>query len=68
MNQRALKAMRSAFNRDDEAVLVAAAKRMCREAMLCPSSVNFAALKTAHALLGEALGHERTDPHNNAAA
>lgn len=62
-------AMREAFNRDDEDSLVRAAKALCKNAILYPSSVNFAAINTAYALLEEAKKHEpRTAASRQSAA
>lgn len=61
--------LREMFNRDDEDTLVRSAKALCKNAILYPSSVNFAALKVAKGLIDGALEHEpRTAAHRQPAA
>lgn len=50
--------LRAAFTRDDTRDLVWLAKETVKTAMLEPSLVNWAELRTAHMLLGEALANE----------
>ena len=53
-----LRALRVALNRTDGEALLHYAKAMTREAMLYPSTVDFAALRTVQLLLHEAMQHE----------
>ena len=50
--------LRAAFTRDDQRDLVWLAKETVKTAMLEPSLVNWAELRTAHMLLAEALANE----------
>ena len=52
------RALRAAFTRDDQRDLVWLAKETAKTAMLEPSLVNWAELRTAKLLLDEALANE----------
>ncbi len=53
-----LRANRSALNRDDEGLLLYAAKGIAKSAALFPSLTDYTVLRTAKALIEEALSHE----------